>query len=218
MRTSERLRKLKAWIEKELCAGRIMKAPGPNMDITEIVRQEPRCYIGWQPTRPDQTGNLRIDPFSVCPGILIMPNASQAKYVEEKRFDRYNNIHRAQEMGQTLSISILFSIYEPGIRLPGFIESAQSENGLDMGLIQEGTEEGLFTLFNWMDDCVEKMLGQKFIPGTDLFVNEDSMVYSLYTDQNFAVDKRPVFYGFVNVDFNGYADEGTNRGIEEYLI
>ena len=34
MRTSERLRKLKQWIEKELCEGREMKAPAPDMDIT----------------------------------------------------------------------------------------------------------------------------------------------------------------------------------------
>lgn len=30
---------------------------------------------------------------------------------------------------------------------------------------------------------MELMLGAKSIPGTDLFVLEESMVYSLYTDQ-----------------------------------
>ena len=65
MRTTERLRKLKAWIERELCAGRMMKAPGPDMDITKIVRQEPRCYLGWQPARPDTTGYLATNPASV---------------------------------------------------------------------------------------------------------------------------------------------------------
>ncbi len=217
MRTSERLRKLKQWIEKELCDGREMKAPPPDMDITEIVRQKPQCFLAWQPTRPDQTGHLLVDPINVCPGILVMPRASRAKYVEEKRFDRYNNIRRPQELGQTLSADILFSVYEPGIRLPGFIDSAESENGLDMSLLMEGTEQGLFTLTDWMDDCIEKLLNQKFIPQTDLFVNEASMLYSLYTDQSFVVDKRPLYYGFVTVDFSCYAEEGVNNSLENFL-
>lgn len=129
------------------------ESPGPDMDITQIVRQKPQCFLAWQPTRPDETGTLRIDPINVCPGILIMPRLSNAKYVEEKRFDRYNNVHRPQELGQTLAVDILFSVYEPGVRLPGFIDSAESENGLDMSLFVEGTEQGLFTLTDWMDDA-----------------------------------------------------------------
>lgn len=217
MRTTERLRKLKTWIEKELCEGRLMKAPGPNMDITKIVRQEPRCYIGWQPARPDTSGYFPDDPVSVCPGILVMPNASHAKYVEEKRFDRYSGVHGPPELAQTLSVSILFSVYEPGIRLPGFIDSAESEEGLDMSLFVEGTEEGLMTLVDWMDDCVQKLLGQRFIPQSDLFLKEASLVYSLYTDQNYVVDKRPIYYGFVNADFSCYVDEGANPALEEFL-
>ena len=217
MRTTERLRMLKAWIEKELCAGRMMKTIPPDHDIAKIVRQEPRCYLAWQPTRPDETGNLVIDPISVCPGILVMPNASHAKNVEEKRFDRYSGVHRPPELAQTLSVSILFSVYEPGIRLPGFIDSADSPEGLDMSLFQEGTEDGLMTLVDWMDDCVQKLLGQKFIPHSDLFLKEASLVYSLYTDQSFVVDKRPIYYGFVNAEFACYADEGTNPAIEEFL-
>lgn len=217
MRTSERLRKLKAWVEKELCEGREMKTPSPDNDITVIQRQKPVCYLAWQPTRPDQSGQLYIDPINVCPGILIMPKSAYAKYVEEKRFDRYNNVHRPQELGQNLSVDILFSVYEPGVRLPGFIDSVDSEQGLDMSLFVEGTEQGLFTLTDWMDDCRQKLLEQKFIPGTDLFVNEASMIYSLYTDQSFVVDKRPIYYGFVTVNFNCYADEGTNVGIDQYL-
>lgn len=217
MRTSERLRKLKAWVEKELCAGRIMKAPDEDMDFTKIVRQEPRCYLAWSPTRPDHTGLLHIDPINVCPGILIMPRSAHAKYAEEKRFDRYSGVHRPQELGQNLSVDILFSVYEPGVRLPGFIDGADSPQGLDMSLLKEGTEEGLFTLTDWMDDCIQKLLGQKMIPHTDLSVIEASMLYSLYSDQSFVVDKRPLYYGFVTVDFSCYAEEGSNNQFEKLL-
>ena len=218
MRFTERLTRLKDWATDELCRGRVMKAPGPNMNIAEIVRQEPQCYLAWAPARIDKTGKVREDAVSVVPGIIIMPNQAHAKYMEEQRFDRYNNVHRPSEMGQHLSVSILFSVYEPGIRLPGFIDSADEHgNGLDMTLIEEGTEQGLFTLVDWMDDCIGKLLAQKTIRGTDLWVEETTMTYSLYTDQNYVVDRRPVYYGFVKVSFGCYADEGPNPAIDDYL-
>lgn len=218
MRFTERLIGLKNWATKELCEGRTMKAPGRSMDIGEIVTQEPRCYLGWAPTRIDQTGKMREDPISVVPGILIMPNRAYGKYMEEKRFDRYNNVHRPSMMGQHLSVSMLFSVYEPGIRLPGFVESVgENGKGLDMTKIMEGTEQGLLTLFNWMDDCMEKLLGQKIIPKTDLWLEEPDMTYGLYTDQEYVVDKRPIYYGFVNASFGCHADEELNPPIDDYL-
>ena len=218
MRFTERLTALKNWATEELCKGREMKAPGENMNIGEIRRQEPRCYLAWAPARIDQTGKMREDPASVVPGIIIMPNQAYGKYMEEKRFDRYNNIHRPQEMGQHLSVSILFSVYEPGVRLPGFIDSVgEKGQGLDLALIEEGTEQGLFTLMNWMDDCMEKLVGQKIIPKSDLYVDEPSITYSLYTDQSYVVDRRPIYYGFVNVTFGCYANDGAETSIDQYL-
>ena len=221
MRTRERLMGLKSWITKELCKGRQMKAPAPNMNIAEIVTQEPRCYLAWAPARMDSSGQLREDPASVVPGIIVMPNQSYVKYMEEKRFDRYNNVHRPPELGQHLSVSILFCVYEPGVRLPGFIDSAgEKGQGLDMSLLMEGTEAGLLTLTDWMDDCMEGLLRDHCIPGTDLFLdeNENTMTYSLYTDQQYVVDRRPIYYGFINVDFKCYANEGTNSIVNNLLI
>ena len=218
MRFSERLTGLKNWTYKELCKGRVMKAPAENMDIGTINRQEPKVYLAWAPARMDKAGNLKEIPLSTVPGILIMPNQTYAKYMEEKRFDRYNNVHRPQEMGQNLAVSILFSVYEPGVRLPGFVDSVGEKGaGLDTSLILEGTEQGLFTLMNWMDDCMEKLLGQKMISKTDLFVQEDTVTYSLFTDQSYVVDRRPIYYGFVNVVFGCHVNEGYNPDIEKLL-
>lgn len=214
MRTRARLLGIKEWATNELCKGRNMKTPG--QDIADIKRQEPRCYLAWEPSRPDITGQMQQDANSVCPGILIMPNTSKVKYMEEKRFDRYNDVHRPKDLGQTLAISMLFSVYEPGIRLPGFVDSVEAGE-LDMSLFREGTEEGLFTLTDWLDDAREKLLAMKHIPGTDLFVNEESAYYSMYTDQSYVVDKRPIYYGFINLEFGCYADQGLNEGIDKYL-
>lgn len=219
MRTTERLRKLKAWTYDTLCKGREMKAPAPNFDIGKIVHREPKVYLAWAPTRLDRHGNvIQTDNTNVCPGIIIMPNQAYAKYTEEQRFDRYSNIQRSQALGQHLAVSILFIVYEPGTRLPGFVASVGEQgDGLDVSLIEEGTEQGLFTLMDWMDDCKQALLGQKFIPDTDLFVEEATMTYSLYTDQSYVVDRRPIYYGFVNVSFACYAEEDVNRDINELL-
>ena len=219
MRTVERLLGLKSWAEKNLCDGRMMKAPAPNMNISEIVRQKPQCYIGFAPARADSTGWMPQLPDSVCPGIIILPNQAFAKFMEEKRFDRYNNVHRPSMLGSHLNVSILFSVYEPGIRLPGFVDGmGEKGQGLDLSLMIEGTQEGLFTLLDWMDDCKEGLLRDKMIPGTDLALDEETMTYSLFTDQQYVVDRRPIYYGFVNVGFNGYADEGANPSINQFLL
>ena len=218
MRTTERLMGLKKWVTKELCEGRKMKAPGPKMDISKIVRQEPGCYLAWAPSRMDQTGRIIEEQVSTCPSIIIMPDQAYAKYMEEKRFDRYDGVRRPPQLGQNLSVCMLFSVYEPGTRLPGFIDSAgENGKGLDMSLIEEGTEQGLFTLMDWMDDCKKGMLREKFIPHTDLFLQETTMTYGLYKDQNYVVDRRPLYYGYVNATFGCYADEGVNKEIQKLL-
>ena len=213
MRTTERLIKLQNWLYEKLCEGRAMKAPDPQMNVKNIHTQEPKCYLGWYPARPDQTEGNQSDELSVCPGILVMLNPSYGRNMEEKRFDRYNGVHRPQELGQTLSISLLFSIYEPGVRLKGFVKDGK----VDMALIEEGTEQGLFTLYNWLDDCVELLLKEKYVPGTDMTVLEETIQYAPYTDQSYEVDKRPIYYGFVNVTFGCYASVGNGGQVDQLL-
>lgn len=216
MLTRQRLLALKAWAEKNLCEGREMKAPGENNLITEIRRQKPRVYLGWWPTMPDQTNLFSVDPYSVCPGILIAPTLADAKNMEEKRFDRYSNIHRPKELGQWFNVNILFSVYEPGIRLPGFADEMH-KGKLDITKIKEGTEEGLFTLTDWMDDCISGLIAQQTIPNSDLFLDEASLNYAPYADSGFIVDKRPLYYGFINARFQCYADDRANSSLEEHL-
>lgn len=222
MRTSERLTVLKDWLYENLCKGREMKTPPPDGDITKIVRQEPNVYIGFVPMRPDETSFNDVDALNVAPGIVVMPVQGVVKFTEEKRFDRFSNVHRPQEMGHELSVQILMSVFEDGVRLPGFIESANPDAlndtpQFDMSLIREGTQEGLYTLLNWMDDLNEKLLGTKIIPGTDMYVDETALTYGLRSDQRFITDTRPIYYGIVNVTFWCYADEKPNYQLKDLL-
>lgn len=220
MRTWERLRKMKAFFEEELCAGREYKCPVPatganalyGPSVNDYTMAEPRVFLAWQPARPNEPGRPQGgDPWSVTPSITIMPTASYVRYVEEHRFDRYNHIHRTQDMGQSFSVQILFSIYEPGVRLPGFAESVDA-GAPDMSLFKDGTEPGLETLVNWMDDAIELLLRERTVPHTDLTLEDDNFMYALYTDQAYIQDRRPLYQGFLNVEFKGFANPGNDHG------
>lgn len=216
MRTRERLEGLKKWVFQKVCEGRKMKSPSSTGKIADLVYKEPVCFVGWQPAHSDPYGVIHVDE-SIAPGVLIMPKAGFVKNMEEHRYDSYNHIKRPQEMGQTLPVDILFCVYEPGTRLPGFVESAEREEGPDVSLLLEGTEQGLYTLTDWMDDLMERLLGDKIIPGTDLLLNEAKAAYSLYTDQSYVVDKRPFYYGFISAEFNAHANETVNQKLKDIL-
>lgn len=217
MLTRNRLLALQKWTYENVCKGKELKTMPENGDISVIQRQEPPVYVGYWPMRRDETGAWERTPYNVCPGVLISYGVGHARADEEKRFDRYNHIIRPKELGQTLTVSVLFSIYEPGTRLPGFAASAKSDEGMDMSLITEGTEEGLFTLTDWMDEFKDKILAQRTIPESDLIVDEAEITYSPYMDSEYIVDKRPIYYGFVQVKFNCYSNQQINTEVENLL-
>lgn len=220
MRTRQRLIALKDWVQKTICDGREMKTPARDAngreDVAAIARQTPVACLGFYPARPDNSGVLRVDPLNVCPGIIISQIPDNAKYVEEQRFDRYSGVHRTQELGQWLNINMLLCIYEPGIRLPGFVQSADAK--LDMSKLVEGTEEGVLTLADWIDDLKDELIKVGSIPGTDLMVDNKSITYGPLTESGYIADKRPLFYGSVNVRFECYSDHKDNKTIDEYLL
>lgn len=218
MRTWERLRKTRDWVYEEICKGREYKVPKNNPQdgygplIYDFTRGEPQVFLAWQPMRPDNPGAiLSQDPYNVAPSITIMPTQGYIRYMEEKRFDRYSNIQRPQDMGQTVGMQFLFMIYEPGIRMPGLEESLKSDKP-DMSLLKDGTEAGLQQLVDWMDDLIELVLRERNVPETDLILEDDSSIYSLYTDQNYVTDRRPYYYGFVSITWRGYANTGSDHG------
>lgn len=217
MRTTARLDKLKEWTYENVCKGRLMKTPASGQNVTVLEKAEPKVYVGYFPMRADETAWAEVDPLYTAPSILILPTLSYVKYMEEKRFDRYNKVHRPNDLGQGLNVQVLFTVYEDGVREPGFITKAEETGEIDMTLIREGTREGLYQLLNWMDDFKEKLLGAQFIPGTDLFLDEANMTYGLYSDQKFINDKRPIYYGFVNVAFQCYAEAAINEEIKNLL-
>ena len=84
--------------------------------------------------------------------------------------------------------------------------------------MREGTQQGVKTIFGWMDDCKELLLARQLHSGHRPVSARGRMrLTALYTDQNFIVDKRPLYYGVMNVAFGCYADDGRNSELDEFL-
>lgn len=211
MTTAERLKALKGFIFKEVCKGKSMKTPGKDGSLLDVSYTEPVVHIGFEPTRPDITGMNEPNPVNIAPGIVLMFGQGYAERMQEQRFDRYSGIHRPKELGGTLPVSMLFKVYEPGDRLRGFKENQTPQ------FLREATEQGIFTLTNWMDELKGKLIGTSNIPESDMFLWKDTLTYSPYTEMGQIADKRPFFYGFINCEFGIYTDRAPNSTIDAIL-
>ena len=221
MRTYERLEALKNWTYDVVCRGHRMKTEPPDRDITQFRDPvEPVVFIAYAPKRYDisnSTGELEEQPVSVAPSITIMPDISNVKYVEPQRFDQYKGVHRPQEYGQQLNVQMLFTVYEDDIRLPGFVDQYEDDGTFDMTLLKEGTQAGLETLMDWMDEFKKALLTQQTIPDSDMTLNEANFLYGLRADQKYITDNRPLYYGLCVVSFYCVAEEGQNEEISALL-
>lgn len=216
MTTRQRLEALEKWAEEALCRGREYKSPAPDGDITRVKITEPKVYLGWFPGRGPRTEEWEDAP-NEAPGILIAPGPICGQQVEVRRFDENSRVRRPPELGQKIQISMLFCIYEPGVRKAGFDELAEAEE-LDIARLSDGTREGLLTLTDWMDEAARQLLDTRCIPGSDLILQEETLNYGPYQDVGYIVDRRPFYYGFLNATFNGYAGEGPDAGVAELLM
>ena len=220
MRTYARLRALAAWTDKTVCRGHLFKQEPKDRDITNFEEKvEPAVYIAYTPKRYDESNAMELIERleSAAPSIIIMPTASHVKYVEPQRFDQYKGIHRPKEMGQELNVQVLFTLYEDGVRLPGFIEKYERTGEFDISLVREGTQEGLQALLDWMDEFKDAMLVQQIVPNSDLILSEDDFNWGMRTNQNSIADDRPLYFGLFNIGFNCVAEYRLSEEISAIL-
>lgn len=199
LNTRQRIEALKQFVSDVSDSVGDLKAPGKSLD--DIVYKRPKMYTAYYPSRPqkqDQPPGMALSPDDAsAPSVLFMLTPSMAQSMEEERFDRYNNIHRPAEFGGKLGILMQFVIYDPGVRLPGF-------GGRYPDLIEDATEDGFYTLTDWMDVVIRALLTCDAIPGSDMYVLKDTIKYSPYIDGDYIADRRPFYYGQLAVTFGYY--------------
>jgi hypothetical protein len=204
--TSQRLLAMQKWTQENLCKGRSMKTQAED-DCT-VAYTEPRCHLFLYPRGLETSEDA---PYRSAPSILITPTFSWAKQVDEQRFDKYNNVYRNPTMGGQLNVQFVFSIYEPGTRN----ENAQ-ESGSPLDIASEN-QAGFVTLLDWMDELQAHLKAMQVFPGTDMFVWEKSIGYTLRTVQESIADDRPYYLGFVTCSLGHHAHQVPNVEVNALL-
>jgi hypothetical protein len=191
MSTRKRLSALQEWAEDRLCKGRSMKTPG-DTDFS-VVYTQPRAFVALYPWRLTETTE-----YSIAPSILIIPDVSPAQDPRTYAYDRAEGVARSRDLGAQLNIRMIFCVYEPGERLEDLQTSLNPVEDL-----MEVSNSGFFTLTDWMDEAAEQLLREKSIPGSDLFVYEDTIRWAPMMQEDAIVDQRPLYYGVLQAGFGG---------------
>ena len=221
MRLIAELDALKDWTKETVCKGKLFKSPGSDANVHNVVYTEPEVFVGYYPTRPDNTGFYSGSIVNTAPSILLMPDIIYEKNNEEQRFDRYAHISRPKQAGKLVNIQALFVVFEDGIRLPDYdpITDEKGNRAIDLTKIREGTHDGVGLLLNWMDEYAEALLGREMIPGTDMTLLENTLRYSMISDQKYVNDKRPLFYGLMEFGFQclTWENQRENKDVLDIL-
>lgn len=199
--TRERLTAIQVWVRENVCEGKQLKTPGDN-DAT-VKMAEPRCFVSNYPRRLNAAEGET--PYVVAPSILIVPTPSSAMIVQEQRFDRYNGIKRDQRMGGQLSVEFIFAVYDPGTRNEYAQESGKASDIADNG------DEGFYTMTDWIDELIKKLLGVHQFPGTDLYVWPASIGWGPRMVQDSNADSWPYYLGYVTLTLGHYAAEAEDQ-------
>lgn len=220
MTTYERLEELRAFVYERLCKDREMKTRGVNDE--DVAYTEPKAFIGLYPRQMMDQGS-----YGCSPSVLIVPLSGYARNIEERfdcggeerRFDRYmekrcsaraaegrrtgsfENVSRPQDLGRTLRVQFVLSVYDPGIR--------------ETGKPLDGDGDGLRTLLTWMDELERKLLGEANIG--DLYVWDESIRSGPKTEEGTLVDTRPVWTGTLSCTFGTLSYPKQNSKIQEML-
>lgn len=205
MNTRRRLEALQTWVIDNLCKGKRMKTPGETDFSVEYT--EPRCFVGLYPWTLNEASE-----YNVAPSILIIPDVSKAKDVRIKSYDQSDNIGRPQNLGAQLNLRLVFCVYDPGDRTA---ELKTSQNPYTD--ILEGDNGGFFTLTDWLDECMEKLLQANSIPGCDLFLYEDTITWAPMTEGEAILDRRPLYYGILQLGFGGESQRREGETISKLL-
>lgn len=212
MKSAERLEAIKQFTYDKVCKGKSLKTPILNKGLTrndsdfKVKYTEPKVYVGLYPQKAENGEESKI-----APSILILPGTSYSGKFKEKRFERYNNLHRQPDLMGELSVQWVFCVYDPGIRKKEYDGDIKRED------IGENTEAAIYTLTDWMDELQAYIMGQEIIEGTDLYVLYDSVRWSLLNSEGSVEDRRPYYYGVVEAIYGTAVNRKENTSVNKLL-
>lgn len=200
----ERLIRLGEWVRDTCCEGMMLKTLARAQGKDEVKLIRPRCFVGnFYPTGTES------DPYNVSPSILVMFAGGNGSGETMKYMDNRNSVKRPKEIAQTLEVQLIHSVYEP-------IKRPVSKGNTDMPF-SECIDEGSLVLQDWMEQTMAHLIGADSIPGTDLFIQPETVRWEPLKEDGAVADRRPIYLGVVTVTFETETRQDDNAAIRALL-
>lgn len=200
----EKRHMLRDWVYENCCKGRQMKTPVPRGRDYDVKWAEPNCFGG--DNYPARARDIK-NPYSVAPSILIT-GVSFKPYAETSEYlDSRQKVSRPKNVGSTITLNLIHAVYDPGERMTvRQKENAQGEPIQDgdpheMLLTDEAMDTGSMILWQWMEDTASAIHAALSIAG--MTVKDDSIIIEPLTENESVSDRRPVYFGVVQVTLIG---------------
>lgn len=200
----ERLVRLGEWVKTTCCDSMMLKAPVESADGDAVKLIRPRCFVG--NFYPAFTAG---DPYKVSPSILVMFAGGNGCGETMKYMDNRNSIKRPREIAQTLEVQLIHAVFEP---IQMRVKTGVTETPWD-----ECIDEGSMVLQDWMEQTMAHLIGADTIPGTDLFVQPESVRWEPLKEDGAVADRRPAYLGVVTVTFETETRQDDNEAIRALL-
>lgn len=205
---SQRMRAFRQWVYENCCKGRKMKTPVVRGRDVDIAWSEPRCFGGdFYPYRVLD----RKNPYSIAPSILVT-RISHAPHAETMQYlDSRQKVSRPKELGNTITLNLIHTIYEPGERTQDGTDGDPHE----VFLTDEDMDMGSLILGQWMDDTAAALASALSVAG--MTVNKESILIEPLIENEAVSDRRPLYLGMVQVTLVGLNREELDPAIRAML-
>lgn len=210
-RSRARVEALAKWVQETCCKGRMMKTPAAGGSDYAVEWSEPRCFAG--NFFPQMTADGK---YSVAPSILVMYAGGDGAGDTSEYLDSRQKINRPDEMGETLQVQLIHTIYNPPTRTGERNGEGKCDpkKALDWN---DACDEGSMVLLDWLDDTKAALLGAYSIPGCDLVVKRKTVRWEPLMENGAVADRRPFYLGVVAVTFETVTREDMNETIHDIL-
>ena len=204
---SERMRALREWVYTRCCKGRTMKTPVVRGRDLDVAWREPKCFGGdFYPARALD----RRNPYSIAPSILVA-RISHTPYAETMEYlDSRIKVSRPKELGNTLTINLIHTVYEPGERTESGGGDPHEALATD-----ESIDTGSLILGQWMEDTAAELAAALSVAG--MAVKRSSIVIEPLIENEAVSDRRPLYLGVVQATLVGVDRELPNPEISALL-
>lgn len=185
MTLEQRIDAVKYFLETHVCDGLKLKIPN-DKNVYDVAYGSPKAFATFIPPKDKLPGDLNYP----APSVVVMPLRDEENERDGKVLTR-----------------LLFTVYDPGTRLPGAMEHEKPEYiGMD--------HEGWRGLLNFMERARQALRKARVIGDMEL---DFPLKRGLFNEEDSTPDFRPYYMGWMDVPFHYGVEPLYSKEIAEFM-